>query len=57
MLYALRNLQQVLNHRLILEKVHSVIKHDQEHLLKSYIEMNPRKNEKKDFGRFFLVHE
>ena len=57
MLYTLRNLKQVLNHRFILKKVHSVIKNDQEHLLKSYIEMNPRENEKTDFVKFFLVHE
>ena len=57
MLYTLRNLKQVLNHRFILKKVHSIIKNDQEHLLKSYIEMNPRENEKTDFAKFFLVHE
>ena len=36
----IRNLKQVLNHGLVLKKVHRVIKFTQNALLKSYIDMN-----------------
>ena len=36
----IRNLKQVLNHRLVLKKVHRVIKFNQNVLLKPYIDMN-----------------
>ena len=36
----IRNLKQVLNHRLVLEKVHRVIKFNQNAWLKPYIDIN-----------------
>ena len=36
----IRNLKQVLNHRLLLKKVHKVIKFNQNACLKPYIDMN-----------------
>ena len=36
----IRNLKQVLNHRLLLKKVHKVIKFNQNACLKTYIDMN-----------------
>ena len=36
----IRNLKQALNHRLLLEKVHKVIKFNQNAWLKPYIDMN-----------------
>ena len=36
----IRNLKQALNHRLVLKKVHKVIKFDENDWLKPYIDMN-----------------
>ena len=38
----IRNLKQALNHRLVLKKVHRVIKFNQKAWLKPYIEMNTK---------------
>ena len=37
----IKNLKQALNHGLVLEKVHKVIKFNQNAWLKPYIDMNP----------------
>ena len=52
----IRNLKQALNHRLILKKVHKVIKFNQKAWLKPYIDMNtePTKKERNDFEKYFL---
>ena len=42
----IRNLEQALNHGLILEKVHRVIKLNQKDWLKPYIDMNTKLREK-----------
>ena len=49
----IRNLKQALNHRLILKKVHKVIKFNQDAWLKPYIGMNTglRKKAKNDFKK------
>ena len=55
MLYPHKKLKQALNHGLVLNKVHRVIKFNQESWLKSYIDMktelrkNIEKDSKKDF--------
>ena len=55
MLFTLRNLKKALNHRLILKKVHRVIKFNQNAWLKPYIDMNTKlrqkakNNSEKDF--------
>ena len=36
----IRNLKQALNHKLVLKKIHKVIKFNQEAWLKPYIHMN-----------------
>ena len=41
-----RNLKQVLNHGLILNKVHTIIKFNQKDWLKSYIHMNSELRQK-----------
>ena len=56
----MRNLKQTLNHGLVFENVHRVIKCNQKAWLKSYIYMNtePGKKCKKWFRkRFFQVKE
>ena len=52
----IRNLKQALNHELVLEKVHRVIKFNQNACLKQYIDMNTnlRKKAKKDFEKDFF---
>ena len=52
----IRNLKQALNHRLVLKKVHRVIKFNQNAWLKPYIDMNTglRKKRKKRFRKFFF---
>ena len=55
-----RNLKQALNHRLVLEKVHRVIKCDKNAWLKPYMDLNTdlRKNTENDFEKdFFKVDE
>ena len=49
----IRNLKQVLNHRLVVKKVHEMIKFNQNAWLKPYIDMNtdPRKRAKNDFEK------
>ena len=42
----IRNLKQVLNHRLILKKVHRVIKFNQNAWLKAYVDMNTKLRKK-----------
>ena len=51
-----RNLKQALNHRLVLKKVHRVIKFNQNDWLKPCIGMNTclRKKAKNDFEKAFL---
>ena len=52
----IRNLKQALNHRLILKKVHRVIKFNQNAWLKPYIDMNTglRKKAKNYFEKEFF---
>ena len=52
----LRILKHALNHELILEKVHRVIKYNQNAWLKPYIDMNTvrRKKAKNDFEKYFF---
>ena len=52
----IRNLKQALNHRLVLKKVHRVIKFNQNAWLKPYIDMNTdlRKKAKNDFEKDFF---
>ena len=52
----IRNLKEVLNHGLVLKKIHRVIKFNQKACLKSYINMNTklRKNAKNDFEKAFF---
>ena len=53
----LRNLKQVLYHRLVLKKLHRVIKFNQKVLLKPYIDMNTKlwkKAKKNNFKKYFL---
>ena len=52
----IRSLKQALNHWLVLKKVHSVIKFNQEAWLKEYIDVNTelRKQAKNDFAKDFL---
>ena len=52
----IRNSKQALNHRLIMKKVHRVIKFNQNVWLKSYIDMNTdlRKKAKNDFEKYFF---
>ena len=52
----IRNLKQELNHGLVLEKIHRVIKFNQNAFLKPYIDMNKnlRKKAEKDFEKTFF---
>ena len=51
----IRNFKQALNHRLVLKKVHRVIKSNQNAWLKTYIEMNADvKKAKNDFEKDFF---
>ena len=52
----IRNLKQALNHGLVLEKIHRVIKFNQNVFLKPYIDMNKnlRKKAEKDFEKRFF---
>ena len=52
----IRSLKQALNHRLILKKVHRVIRFNQESWLKEYIDMNTelKKNSRNDFEKKFF---
>ena len=52
----IRNLKQALNHGLVLKKVHSVIKFNQNALLKPYIDMNTdlKKKQKMILKKIFL---
>ena len=52
----IRNLKEVLNHGLLLEKVHRFIKFNQKACLNSYIDMNRelRKYAKNDFEKYFF---
>ena len=52
-----RNLKQALNHELVLETVHRVIKFNENAWLKEYIDMNTdlRKETKNDFEKEFLA--
>ena len=52
----IRNLKQALNHRLVLRKVHRVIKFNQNVSLKTYIDMNTdlRKKAKNDLEKYFF---
>ena len=45
-IFQIRNLKQVLNHRLILKKVHRVIKFNQNAWLKAYVDMNTKLRKK-----------
>ena len=51
-----RNLKQTLNHRLVLEKVHRVVKFNEKAWLKPYIGMNIklRKKAKNNFDKTFF---
>ena len=53
----IKNLKQAINHRLVLKKVHRVIKFDKKACLKSYTEINTelRKKSKKYFEKDFLM--
>ena len=53
----IRNLKQALDHRLVLKKVHEVIKFNEKTWLKPYIDMNPelrKKNFKNEFEKDFF---
>ena len=52
-----RNLKQALNHELVLETVHRVIKFNENAWLKEYIDMNTdlRKETKNDFEKELLA--
>ena len=52
-----RNVKQALNHELVLETVHRVIKFNENAWLKEYIDMNTdlRKETKNDFEKEFLA--
>ena len=52
----IKNLKQALNHGLVLEKVHRVIKFNQNIWQKAYIDMNTelRKKAKNDFEKYFF---
>ena len=50
----IRDLQQALNHRLILKKVHRVIKFNQNAWLKPYMNIDLRKKSKNDFEKDFI---
>ena len=52
----IRNLNQALNHRLVLKKAHRVIKFNQNSWLKTYIDMDTglRKKVKNDFEKDFF---
>ena len=52
----IRNLKPVLNHGIVLKKIHRVIKFNQNSWLKPDIDMNTdlRKKEKNDFEKYFL---
>ena len=52
----IRNLKQALNYRLVLKKVHKVIKFNQNAWLKLYIDMNTglREKAKNDFEKDFF---
>ena len=52
----IRNLQQALNHGLVLKKVHRMIEFNQNAWLKSYIDMNTdlRKKAKYDFEKDYF---
>ena len=54
-----KNLNQALNHGLVLEKVHKVIKFNQKAWLKPHIDMNTelKKSKKWFWKRFFQVDE
>ena len=53
-----KTLKKTLNHGLVLEKLQRIIKYKQKASLKSYIDMNLRKKNKKWFwGKFFQVDE
>ena len=49
----IRNLNQALNHELVLKKIHRIIKFNENACLKPYIDMNPhlRKKAKNDFEK------
>ena len=47
MLFNVRNLNQALNHRLILKKVHRVIKFNQNTWIKPYTDLNTKLRKKK----------
>ena len=52
----IKNLKQALSHRLVLKRVHRVIKFNQNAWLKPYIDMNTdlRKKAKNDFEKYFF---
>ena len=52
----IRNLKQALNHRLVLKKVHRLIKFNQNAWLKPYVDMNPdlRKKAKNNLEKDFF---
>ena len=52
----IRNLNEALNHGLVLKKLYRVIKSNQKSWLKSYIDLNRelRKKAKNDFGKDFF---
>ena len=52
----IRNLKQVLNHRLVMKKVHRVIKFNEKSCLRSFIDMNTelRKKGKIDLEKYFF---
>ena len=57
--FHIRNLKQALNHGLVLKKVQSLIKFNQNAWLKPYIDMNTklRQKDKKISERFFQADE